>query len=373
MSEVVSDLPAPYYDAFKKEDGSYEMAPGIYFGLPDDVYHSDKSLGSSRIKALAVDPFEAQFDHLYGEDKDTDALVFGSALHKRLLEGRTAFEAAYTKEFDKSLIEGCLVTVDDIKKRLATIGMEKGLSGKSKADLTKLLMEHDPEARFADIEKAKWEAANGDKIPLKLKRWAQIEVACRWVQRDPLLSAVMEDGTFIEGAPEVSIFYVDKGVRLKCRLDRLLRHAIVDLKSFAPMFSGRIDGGDGAALKTINRMRYDVQEAAYQRGWKYAAEHLFPKGLVYGEEPYDGFLADCFNRDEPKWIWIMVKSKGAPQPLVIDWRPKMAKAVAAEEVERAIDTYVYLRDLHGEENEWPPQRPAMTIEDQDLPPHFGRG
>jgi hypothetical protein len=360
-----------YWEKFKQEDGSYIFPPGIYFGIPEEVYHADKSLGSSRIKALAVDPYEAQFDHLYGEDKDTDALIFGSALHARMLEGRQAFEARFCHEFDSDSLKDCYKTADDIKKRLESHGVAK-LSGRTKPELTKLLLDLEPDAKIYDVEKAKWDKANEGKTALKPKRWAQVETAARWVQRDPLLAAVMTDGTFSHGAPEVSIFYEDRGVRLKCRFDRLLRHAIVDLKSFAAVFGGKIDGYDGTALKTIFRMSYDLQAADYLRGWQFARDKLFPKGLVFGEPPYDTFLDECFDRVEPSWIWILVKSKGAPQALVIDWRAKMAKASAAEEVERAIDTYVHLRDLYGEENEWPPQRPAMTVEDQDLPPWAGR-
>lgn len=349
-------------------EGPIHHAPGIYFGMPDDEYHADDALGSSRIKAIAVDPFEAQFDHLYGEDKDTDAMIFGSALHARLLEGRAAMEAKFCKEFDKSSIpDGALDTVADIRKWLDQYG-QQGLSAKNKADLIKLVQQVDPDQPIVEVIKARWEKETEGKISLKPKRWAQIDVAARWVQRDPLLSAVMTDGTFNAGAPEVSIFYEDRGVRLKARFDRLLRHAIVDVKSFAPMFPGPIET---TAVKTIDRMRYDIQAADYFRAWGHAKE-LHKAGLVFGEEPHPGFLAEAFDRDEPKWIWIMVKTKGAPQPLVIDWQAKFAKAAAAERVERAIDEYIRLRDEHGEDNEWPPMRPALTVTDTDLPAYFGK-
>nr|WP_281411053.1 PD-(D/E)XK nuclease-like domain-containing protein [Rhizobium lusitanum] len=319
---------------------------------------------------MAVDIFEFQFDRLYGEDKDTDALVFGSALHARMLEGREAFLSRFCTEFDKSKHPNALVTTDDLKQWLDQHG-QRGISGKRKDDLIKAALDVDPDLDILDVLKARWEKENEGKTALKPKRWAQVDVAARWVQRDPLLSAVMEDGTFIAGAPEVSVFYVDRGVRLKARFDRLLRHAIVDVKSFAPRTPGPIDGPNGSALKAINNMRYDIQSADYLRAWKYAKE-LHQQGLVFGDEPYGGFLAECFARDEPKWIWIMVKSTGAPQPLVIDWVAKFAKARAAEQVEAAIDSYIQLRDAYGDDQEWPPMRPAMTADDTDLPSYFGR-
>lgn len=341
--------------------------PGIYFSMPDDEYHADPALGSSSIKALSVDPYEFQFDRLYGEDKDTDALVFGSALHARILEGRAAFEAKFCSEFDKTTVVGALDTVAEIKAWLEQYG-QTGLSAKKKDDLIKLVQHIDPHQPIAEVIKHEWATANEGKIALKPKRWAQVETAARWVQRDPLLSAVMEDGTFSHGAPEVSIFYEENGVRLKARFDRLLRHAIVDLKSFAPRGSGRIED---LALKAIQTMRYHIQSADYIRAW-HRAKELHSAGKVFGDPPFASFLSECFDRDEPAWIWIMVKSVGAPQPLVIDWQASFVKKRAAEQVEEAIETFSRLREEHGDEAEWPPMRPAVVVSDADLPPWFGQ-
>lgn len=341
--------------------------PGIYFGMPDEEYHADLALGSSSIKALSVDPYEFQFDRLYGEDKDTDALIFGSALHARILEGRAAFEAKFCSAFDKSQLKDALDTTADLKAFLEKHG-QTGYSAKTKPLLIKHVRDIDQDVPIVEEIKAKWEADNGDKTPLNPKRWAQVETAARWVQRDPLLSAVMEDGTFSHGAPEVSIFYEDRGVRLKCRFDRLLRHAIVDLKSFAPRATGKIED---IALRAIGSNRYHIQAADYIRGWQKARE-LFEAGMVFGDQPFPTFLEECFDRQAPAWIWIMVKSVGAPQPLVIDWQAKLAMRTAEETVEAAIDEYVRLRDLYGDDAEWPPMRPALTTGDADLPGWFGQ-
>jgi hypothetical protein len=126
-----------------------------------------------------------------------------------------------------------------------------------------------------------------------------------------------------------------------------------------------------SVVKVLERMRYDLQAADYMRAWQ-RGKQLFAEGRVFGEEPFPGFLKECFDRDEPDWVWVMVKSKGAPQPLVVDWKAKMARGAAAEAVEAAIDTYIQLRDTYGEEAEWPPRRQAMTLTDADLPSWWGR-
>jgi hypothetical protein len=342
-------------------------APGIYFSLDETVYHADPALGSTSIKALARSPVEYQYNRLYGEEKDTEYLTFGQALHKRILEGRAVFESRFCKEFDKAVIpDGALDTIDHLREFLRRYD-QRGFSSRKKEDLIRMVQEIDPNQPITDVLKQEWQAKQGTKIPLKPKRWEQVEVAARWAQQDPLLSAVMEDGTFIEGAPEVSIFYEDRGIRMKARFDRLLRHAIVDLKSFAPIFEESIQS---AALKTIDRMRYDVQAADYLRAWQ-AGKSLFKEGCVFGDEPVPGFLDDAFDRDEPKWIWIMIKSTGAPQPLVVDWNARNARGAAAMQVEHAINQYVKFRDEFGDDKEWPPRNPAWTVEDSDLPVYFG--
>ena len=346
-----------------------EVPPGLYFGLDEAIYHGDPTaLGSTSLKALAIDPIEYQFDALYGQDVESDALLFGSALHARMLEGQDAFNAKF---FPRFVAEGgdWLVTDEDLKRFLTEHGQE-AVSRGTKKDRIRRVLELSPGEKILDVAKARHEEASPGRTELKPKLWGQIQAACRWVQRDPLLSAVMEEGTFIDGAPEVSIFYEEDGVRLKCRLDRLLRHAIIDLKSFAPMWVGDIRM---QAIKQIDRLRYDLQAAAYERGWHRARSAYLDGSLtVYGQEPVGNFLSDCFARDEPKWIWVMVKSKGAPQPLVIDWQAKMARAVAANEIEEAIKTYRTLSARHGADVEWPPENEAFTVTDTDLPSFFGR-
>ena len=342
--------------------------PGIYFSMPEDEYHADPALGSTSIKAIAIDPYEWQFDRLYGEDRDTDALIFGRAIHARMLEGKEALHDKFCSEMPPDLIpDGALDTVNDLKRFLSEHGQTK-FSGMLKPDLIRAVLEINPNAPVVQVIKDRWDAANAGKTPMKPKRWAQIEVAAAWVQRDPLLKDVMKDGTFVEGAPEVSVFYEDRSVRLKARLDRLLRHAIIDLKTFAPWYDGRLEHN---ALKVIGKLRYDLQEADYRRAW-HRGKKLFAEGRVFGEEPFPGFLKECFNRPEPRWFWILVKSKGAPQPLVLEWQAEMARQTASEEVEAAIETYIRLRDEFGDDKDWVPQRQAFIATDSDLPAYFGQ-
>ncbi|MBO6755701.1 MAG: PD-(D/E)XK nuclease-like domain-containing protein [Roseibium sp.] len=342
---------------------------GLYFNLPEEIYHADPdALGSTALKGLVVDPVEWQFDNLYEEDKDTEALIFGSALHLRMLEGRAAFERRFCEAYVPDLSGDVLVTKHDLTAWLKEHG-QTGLSALRKDDLCRRVLELDPDQRIEEVERRTHAEETEGKTELKARRWGQINVACRWVQRDPLLSAVMEDGTFIEGAPEVSIFYEDNGVRLKARLDRMLRHAIVDLKSFAPWWRKRIQI---QVVEVLERMNYDLQAAAYLRAWDHAKQAYADGTLaVFGDEPVPGFLDQAFDRDEPKWIWVMIKSRGAPQPLVVDWRAEIAKATAGREIDTAIETYRDLVAEFGRDQDWPPRHAALELFDTDLPTWWG--
>ncbi len=344
------------------------MPPGIYFGMSAEQYHADPALGSTSLKQIVLDPYDWQFDRLHGEEKEpTDALIFGSAWHARVLEGIPALEAKFCIEFDEAQYPKALRTVDDLKKWLERYG-QRGLSAMTKPKLIAEVLQIDPDAEIMDVLKEEYRAANANKQALPPKRWVQIEAAAQWAQRHPMLSAVMENGTFSQGAPEVSIFHVDRGVRLKCRFDRLLSHAIIDMKSFAPMFNGRMRK---QVITAISRNRYDLQAADYMNGWQ-AGKELHARGLVYGDEPFKGFLDECFNREAPKWIWIFTKTKSAPQSAVVPWMAKNAMGAAEAEISAAIDRVVELRQRYGDDADWIPTEGGFEIEDTDLPAHFGR-
>ncbi len=345
-----------------------KLPVGIYFDLPEDTYHADDGLGSTALKRIVVDPYDWQFDRLHEDEPDTEALQFGQALHARMLVGRSELEANFAPTFDKKPFSGALDTVSDMKEWLTLKG-QRNLSSRKKDDLIRRVLEIDPHQPIIDVLKRNWDERHAGKTFLKPKRWAQIEVAARFVQSDPLLSAVMQDGTFIDGAPEVSVIFETNGVRRKARFDRLLRHAIVDLKSFTPMFFARLEWN---ALSVIDRMRYDIQAAAYRLAWKWAKEQYLDGTLqIYGAQPFDGFLSETFDRDYPDWIWIFVKTKSAPQPLVVAWDAEIANATAEMLVEDAVNTYRTLSEKFGTHVEWMPERAALRLTDADLPTHFG--
>jgi hypothetical protein len=341
-----------------------EVIPdGIHFGLDEDAYHADPALGSSDIKAIAMDPVDWQFMRITGEREETDAMILGSALHKRLLEGRAAFEAAYVCELEKP--EGVLITNDDLSGWLKGHGLSG--AGTKPALIERIQGSGIAQPKIWHVMQEEFKARNGARIELSRAQWEKIETAAKWMQADATLSASMVDGAFQHGAPEVSIFYTDDGVRLKARFDYWIAHAVIDLKSFATMFK---EEPAKAVIRAIMRQRYDIQVADYVNAW-HAGRDLFKAGKVFGDVP-DGFLKKVYSRAHPLWVWVFLKSVGAPQPFVRSLsHEEMVFSVAQSTVRRAIEIYRAKVAEFGTDAMWPPANPPEALSSSDFPQWFG--
>ncbi|KZL17638.1 exonuclease VIII [Pseudovibrio axinellae] len=336
---------------------------GIYFGLPEDIYHADpEALGSSPIKEIHVNPADHQYNNIMGQEhvKEFD---LGSALHARILEGEDALNARFAPMFDPSEYPGALDTNADLIKFLKEHD-QKGMSGKKKADLIEWVLEVDMDAEVLELRKKDYLSANEGKTFVSVKDWALVENAAQMLQKDHDLGPVMENGAFIKGAPEVSFFYMDGDIKRKLRVDRLLRHALVDLKSFSPKSTGNMQRLVLAAIRTNY---YEIQSADYLRSFGIVKE-LFRDGdiEVFGEPPYDTFLEECFASDEdPDWVWVFVKTKGCPQPQLVNWKGKQRIDDHKQKVVEALETYRFFVGEYGKDDIWHPQHPAIDLDDED--------
>ena len=352
------------------------IEPGIYFGMPEDVYHLDPALGSTSIKELVLDPIEYQHERLFGADKkETFALKWGSAIHCRALEGRQSLADRFPIEPSQADYEGLLVSYDDLKKACSKLGVSPG---KTKAEAIGKIREFDKDVPIWDEIKAVFDKEANGRTTIPKDAVQHIERAVSWMQQDPYLSPVMEDGTITAGASEVSIFYEDRGVRLKARIDHLLAHAVLDLKSFRPIFAERVKP---AARKAIERMRYDLQAADYIRALRFA-KGLWENGQVFNNPYPPIFLETVFSSldaledgsapadTQLKWIWVLIKASGAPQPIIREFDlNSMIFRNAASEVEDAIDAYREYVETFGLDREWVPSIVPEKLGDQDFSPY----
>lgn len=352
-------------------------APGIYFGEPEDQYHKDDALGSTSLKELVLDPVEYQHQRLHGgEKRETFALKWGSAIHCRTLEGRASMAERFPISPAVTDYEKPLITVDHLRAHCKLLGVKA--SGTKKEDYIRAVRDFDQDVVIWDEIMAKFEADNVGRTIIPREALEHIERAAQWMQRDKRLGPVMEDGTFTAGASEVSIFYEESGVRLKARLDHLLSHAVADLKSFRPFFAERVRP---AAMKAVARMRYDLQAAAYIRALKAAAK-LYADGKVFNCPYPPEFLASVFQAleiaeqdprhdDALKWIWVLIKASGAPQPIVAQFDlGSMIFKTAAMEIDDAINNYRKYVAKFGLDQDWVPDNAAELWGDQDFPAYL---
>lgn len=278
--------------------------PGIYFGMSDEEYHADPSLSTSRIRTLSesVEDFWATswMNPLY-ERVETDAMSLGSAYHKRILEGSTAFYKEYTPALSKDDFKDLLVTADDIKKTLAVGGYStKG----AKPALTERLLDLKPSALIWDVLVARHAFENADKILLKKEAFDLLEYAAAFIEKHPEMGRA-----FSGGYPEVAIFWVDEetGVPMKAKLDYLKSQAIVDFKTFSNPLGKPLDR---AIITAIAGRKYHIQVFVYTEAIRNAVT-LAAAGAIFGVHDPE-FIKNALTHTEHKFLFVFQKTGIAP-------------------------------------------------------------
>lgn len=349
---------------------------GIHFGLGEEAYHADPALGSSSIKELASKPCKWQYDRLRPvREVEPEHLKWGHAWHCRVLEGKAAFEARYAKPPTPRDYPDALNTTEQIKEFLRMHGQK--LTG-NKLELIARAKELDECPPFFDEILAAWQVMHPDHVELTDRQVQEIEDAVANMQRDPTLSAVMQAGSLINGAAELSLIWIDKrGIRRKARLDYALAPAgarvkslIVDLKSFTS-FKGGTD--EEAAIRKVYDMAYDVQVASYMEGYA-AARDLLEGGHVYGSAPSGNYLQSFLHADGVDWVWVMMRRDNAlvPVTISIDTEDKTFEH-ARRIVDDALDTYQQYMGTFGPDELWTPPAKVPLRLNHSVMPSYNRG
>lgn len=364
-----------YTDLKPNEDGTYTLPVGIYMGLPEAVYHADIALGSTSIKELATKPCKWQYDRLRpAREVEPEHFKWGHAWHCRVLEGKEAFEARYAKPPRPEDYPDALNTTDQIKDFLRMNGQK--LTG-NKPELVARAKEIDDCPPIFDEILAQWKVEHPDHVELTDRQVREIEDAVANMQRDPTLVAVMEAGSLVNGAAEMSIIYEVDGIRRKARLDYSLAPAgsrvkalVVDLKSFATYKGG---SDEDAAIRKVYDMIYDVQVAYYMDAYA-AARDLLKQGLVFGNLPEAGYLESFLNAEGVDWVWVMMRKDNAmiPITLSIDTEDKMFEQ-AKRIVEDAIQTYRFYMEKFGPDQLWTPPPKVPLRLNHSVMPTYNRG
>jgi hypothetical protein len=237
------------------------IVDGVYFDLPDEVYHGVPRLSASGLAKIAVSPgtFWAGSwldpDRAPLDDGSTPAQVIGKAYHCARLEP-DAFADRYVRALDKGdMPKGTLFTGTDMSKALGDLDLPK--SG-SVAEQAKRLADAGYPGTVWHTELAAWEAERGDRVPLPAEVWDDIVVDMQRMASSPIADK------FTGGAAEVSIFWTDAdGIKMKCRVDYLRPDLWTDLKSYANP-NGK--NTEQALSDAFRYSRYYMQAVTYREG-----------------------------------------------------------------------------------------------------------
>jgi len=312
-----------------------DIVPGIYFYLPEQIYHDDVALGSGAMKRLAYSPedfwFESKMNPLWQSDAPTPAQKYGTALHKMVLEGRQAFEGCYAPvDFPGNVKAGT-----DERKRVEGDG----------------------------------------KLWVKREDWERIQQQGAVIRANPVLAEAFDGGV----GSEVSIFWMSKsGIKKKCRIDKLKLRASVDLKSVTN--TRNIDFPE-ACRRSIHEYGSHVQAEHYREGREQIAA-LARADAVFMHDPAGKTIAlgspttDALERIAAQtafaWVLVFCQSTGAP----LTWGTKMSCSpamknplleIAAGVIAKAEDNYKRYMEKFGPETPWLLSAPLEELHLEDFP------
>jgi hypothetical protein len=318
---------------------------GIHFHLDEDLYHADPALGSSNLRKLITSPpdfwWYSDMNPLAEQiaeaaKKTTPAKIIGKAAHKAVLEGVEKFRALYAPTFHPGNVK----------------------AGKDEV-----------EAILAE-----------GKTPLKRDDFNAVAVAAEMIRSNPYLGKA-----FSNGAPEVSVFWEEDGVRMKCRFDYLKPHGVMDLKSIRNFMDREFKD---ACRRRFAEHRFDVQAAHYMTGREHVPA-LWNEGKVFvwlGEEMesvsegsrYDKLIPrNLMNEvaEATEWAFVFVfwQAEDAPITWGLQLDPKnpiieigrMGKAKALENYRK------FMQDF-GPTRAWVIAEPLEELHQEELPPWFAR-
>jgi hypothetical protein len=121
MSTFPSDPSTPGLDRPIEVRHSLVQESGVYFGLDEYQYHSALALSASGIKSLRVSTLDwymrSPLNPLPRDEEEREARIIGRAYHRRICEGRAAFEASYYSALDPAQYPGALRTNEELARR----------------------------------------------------------------------------------------------------------------------------------------------------------------------------------------------------------------------------------------------------------------
>lgn len=326
-SEMISDVhraPAPEtpFDLARLglPDWAMPPSPGLYFGMPEEEYHQKFSMSSSGVKLIRSSELDwwarSALNPQYAlviedeDESDTAAERYGKALHKLVLEGRSAFDRCFVPSINKANYPNALDTMADMRNFIEKLneGRDKPdrikKSG-NKDDLEDAILRERPTTPIWSAIQSRYGEIHAGKTIMKDRELASVEMAAAMITKDPNMRDI-----FTNGYPEVSLFYICQhtGIPCKARFDWLKIDEIDDLKSYQDLSFRPIDE---AVRREMNNRGYGRQVVWYKESASYIPA-MIKANRVHGE-PEPSFL-DGLLKHKGKRFRLVFSRKG-PAPL----------------------------------------------------------
>lgn len=339
--------------------------PGVYFGMPEAEYHADESLSFHGCKDLRVGPLnywrQSNMNPEREPDEPTPAMELGTAFHKRILEGRSAFEHVYAPRLELRDYPQALDGMTALREHGHTLGVK----GASIDVLCERIAEKDPDAQLWPVMTMKYALQHHNKTLLSGDIWRQIERTSEMVAAHPDAGRA-----FIDGYPEVSIFWRDDetDVPKKARLDYLQLGAAVDLKTFTNLRNREINKAVAEVVASNCGQAVLYSEAVE------TAKHGIKNGTMpIRGEPEPSWVESFCAAPPHTFVFVLVESCAWPS-IRVRTMPRIGDDGAEtifwqtgrKMIKRGIDAYAACKTVYGSKP-WLDEQRMTALQDSDAP------
>lgn len=384
------------------------IVDGVYFGLPEEVYHNVPRLGASSLSDLNKSPGDfwagswLDPDRKEEDEDDKAWKVVGRAYHCARLEP-DQFEVRYCRKpckadfAEEARKTGACWNGTDIGNQLASMGATKKAAGESVAQQGERLESEGYGGVIWPLIEARAEAEAQGRTQLDAKVWDEIVRDMERLQQSKAIAAKFT----LEGASEVSVFWTDENkIQRKARFDRMEPDHWLDFKTFDNSRGKRLDQ---AIADAVRFNRYYLTAASYLD----AAEALRTGGLQVIGEATDverALVARIQIKPELQDCWFVFQQKSGvpnllarrfrfydvPDAITNSWdtgadeeaqarghdatrRPTQIYSKGRAEIMYAKKLFVLYSQVYPPGEPWAPLEPEGSISDLDFNPNWLEG
>lgn len=378
------------------------IVDGIYFGLPEAVYHAVPRLSASGLQKLCVSPatfwrgswLDPERPEL--DEDQTKAQLLGKAYHCARLEP-DRFHATYCRQPEKADFAGQRLITSDaaVKAALKDLGTTQAIANESLVERAERLRDEGHEGPIWTLIMAEHEHERAGRIALEGRHFDQIATDMERIRGQGEIAELLTGGQ-----AEVSVFWTDEhGLPCKCRFDFLTPGWWDEFKTF--------DNSRGKVLEqaladAVRYNRYYVQAGHYRDG----AEAIRTGGLQIRGEATDEqrtLIASIQIRPDELGCWFIFQEKGGvpnllarefpfydiPMATILNDAGADEEAIervheatrrrtalhgrAAMEIIHAKDTFVLYANAYDPGTPWFPLSPRARFSDLDFNSYWLEG